>query len=192
VTDSVDPSLPAALGRLSTVLAGFGVTDFAVSGGVAVGVWASPRTTRDIDLCGSLPPDSLDAKLSVLDGMRFGPQSLPDSIRFALGPWDVDFFVAKSDYDRACLSRALPVEMLGATLRVVTAEDLLIHKLMKLRTDRRRILQDLADLRAVIVARAHELDHEYLRAWLSPSDAELLAAISDLDDEDLVKRILAR
>ena len=105
---------------------------------------------------------------------------------------DVDFFVAKSAYDRACLSRAVSVDLAGAPLRVVTAEDLLIHKLIKLRSDRRRILQDLADMRAIVVARGAELDHAYLRTWLSADDAALLEAVRSLDDEALVQRVLAR
>ncbi len=192
MTSDADPSLAAALGRLAQVLAGFGVTDFALSGGVAVGVWSTPRTTRDIDVCGVLPPASLDSMLAVLDGMRFGPSEVPDSLRFTIERWDVDFFVAKSAYDRECLARAVNVALAGASLRVVTAEDLLIHKLIKLRTDRRRILQDLADIRAVVVARGSGLDHAYLASWLSADDAALLAAVENLDDEALVQRILAR
>lgn len=47
---------------------------------------------------------------------------------------------SKTPYDRECLSRAIPVEFAGVPARVVTAEDLLIHKMIKLRHDRRRML----------------------------------------------------
>lgn len=124
--------------------------------------------------------------------MRFGPSEVSDSIRFTVESWDVDFFVAKSSSDRACLSRAVSVDIAGALLRVVTAEDSLIHKLVKLRTDRRRILQDLADIRAVVLARGTRHDHVYLRASLPDMDAQLLEALERIDDDELVQRILAR
>lgn len=133
-----DPSELAAaiLERVARVLRSHQVLDFAFTGGVAVGVWAAPRQTKDLDLCGSLPVEEVDRLLSLQDGIRSGPEELPDIVRFRVEDWDVDLFVSKGPYDHECLRRAIPVEVAGVPVRVVTAEDLLIHKMIKLRNDR--------------------------------------------------------
>lgn len=176
--------------RVTEALRSHGVHDLAFTGGVAVGVWAEPRQTKDVDVCGTLPPAEVNRLLALRDGIRSGPEELPDMVRFRVGDWDVDLFVCKDAYDRTCLDRAVAATIDGAEVRVVTAEDLLIHKMIKLRTDRRRLLQDLADIRAVVVAQAGQLDWTYLRRWLPAAESELLDAVSSLSDEELVGRLL--
>lgn len=180
------------LGRLSSALADLGVTEFALTGGVALGVWAAPRQTHDIDLCGVLPLAAVDPLLARHDGIRSGPEELPDLVRFRIADWDIDLFVCKSPYDRVCLDRAVEAEVEGLRLRVVSAEDLAIHKMIKLRTDRRRVLQDVADLRALFATRGRQMDWAYLRQWLPTQEAELLASLATLDDEALLARLLGR
>jgi predicted nucleotidyltransferase len=109
-----------------------------------------------------------------------------------VGDWDVDLFVAKRRYDEVCLARAVPVELGGILVKVVTPEDLLIHKLIKLRTDRRRVLQDLADLRALLEERGETLDWSYLRQWLPEDERELAESLASLDDEAILARLLRR
>jgi hypothetical protein len=175
----------AILAGIMAALRSHRVEECAFTGGVAVGVWAQPRQTRDVDVCGVLPLEEVDRLLALRDGLRSGPEALPDLVRFRVGEWDVDLFVCKDEYDRTCLARAIPAQIDGVDVRVVTAEDLLIHKMIKLRTDRRRLLQDLADIRSVIEAQADALDRSYLRAWLPPDEAQLLESVGSLDDEAL-------
>ena len=175
--------------RVEAVLRAHGITNFAFTGGVAVGVWASPRQTRDLDLCGELPLAEVDRLLAQRDGIRAGTGELPDMVRFRVGDWDVDLFVSSGSYDAECLRRAVPATIDGTAVRVVTAEDLLIHKLIKLRSDRRRLLQDLADIRAIVDARP-ELDWSYTRRWLLPNEAALLEGVRDSTDEELVQRLV--
>lgn len=182
--------LAALLQRVANVLDSHNVKDFALTGGVAVGVWSAPRQTKDIDVCGTLPTEEVDRLLALRDGFRSGPEEVPDIVRFRVGQWDVDLFVSKSEYDRECLSRAIDTEVDGVRARVVTAEDLLIHKMIKLRHDRRRMLQDLADIRAVVEARAGHLDWDYLRRWARSDEAALLETVARSTDEELVRRLL--
>lgn len=56
----------------------------------------------------------------------------------------------------------MPAAVDGIEVKVVTPEDLLIHKMLKLRTDRRRLLQDLADVRAVVEARGDRLEWDHV------------------------------
>ena len=177
------------LAKVVRVLLSHHVDDFAFTGGIAVGIWAQPRQTRDLDVCGSLALDEVNRLLALRDGMRTGAEQLPDSVRFRVGDWDVDLFVSKGEYDRTCLQRAISVTFEGTEIRVVSAEDLLIHKLIKLRTDRRRLLQDVADLRAVIDAQPN-LDWGYLRAWLPEREAALLSTVASTPDDELMRRLL--
>jgi hypothetical protein len=172
------------------VLLSHQVTDFAFTGGVAVGVWAEPRQTKDVDLCGSLPLAEVDRLLAIRDGIRSGSEELPDIVRFRVGDWDVDLFVSKTAYDRECLRRAFTAEVGGVSTRVVTPEDLLIHKMIKLRHDRRRLLQDLADVRAVIDTQGDTLDWGYIHTWARPEEASLLEECARLTDETLLQRLL--
>ena len=75
---------------------------------------------------------------------------------------------------------------------VVTPEDLLIHKMIKLRTDRRRLLQDLADIRAVAESQVDRLDWSYVRNWLPAEESAWLEDAARLDEETLVRRLLDR
>jgi len=181
--------LGTILQRIARVLRSHEVLDFAFTGGVAVGVWAAPRQTKDVDLCGSLPVEEVDRLLALHDGIRSGSEELPDIVRFRVDDWDVDLFVSKGAYDRECLSRAIAVEIDGVPVRVVTAEDLLIHKMIKLRHDRKRLLQDLADVRAVVDARGDTLDWEYIRRWALPQESAWLEEVSRSTDEQLVRRL---
>lgn len=127
--------------------------------------------------------------LARYDGLRTGAEELPDTVRFRLGDWDVDLFVAKDAYDLECLARARELTIDGALVRVVSPEDLIIHKLIKLRLDRRRILQDVADLRSLLEAQP-AIDWTYLERWLPAAERALVGALSELDDEAVLRRLL--
>lgn len=84
------PQPPGAiLARIVEVLHDHGIEQFAFRGGVAVGVWAVPRQTRDVDLCGVLEQAEVDRLLALRDGIRSGPGRLPDLVRFRVADWDV-------------------------------------------------------------------------------------------------------
>lgn len=182
----------ALLERIVGVLRSHKVYDAAFTGAVAVGVWAAPRQTKDLDLCGSLPSEEVDRLLALRDGIRSGAEELPDIVRFRVDDWDVDLFVSKGAYDRECLRRALAVEIDGVSVRVVTPEDLLLHKLVKLRHDRKRLLQDLADIRAVLEAQGGRLDWEYLRRWALREEWAWLKDVHRSTDEQLVRGLPGR
>ncbi|MBI5528527.1 MAG: nucleotidyltransferase [Deltaproteobacteria bacterium] len=176
------------LARLLRALDGLNIRNFALTGGVAFGVWVEPRETRDLDVCGVLPPESVIPLLAQYDGVRAGTGELPDMVRFRVGDWDVDLFVAKSELDNECLARAVEVAIGRVTVKVVTAEDFVLHKLKKLRSDRRRVLQDVADLRSLFQKKS-DIDWKYVEARVVGADRELLNAIRNLSDEDLIGRL---
>ncbi len=55
------------------------------------------------------PEDAADHLLVAYDGMPFGPEKIPDVVRFPVDDWDVDLFVAKTAHARKALERAVPV-----------------------------------------------------------------------------------
>jgi hypothetical protein len=59
----------------------------------------------------------------------------------------------------------------------------------KLRHDRRRLLQDVADIRAVIDARGAGLDWAYIRRWAPPAESAWLDEVGRSTDEQLVRRL---
>src|SRR5262245_14717434 len=95
--------------RVLSALRSLGIHNIALTGGVAAGVWTSPRFTRDLDFCGVLPKEAVEPLLTRYDGVRVGPEPIPDIVRFRVGDWEADLFVSKSPYDRACLQRAVEV-----------------------------------------------------------------------------------
>jgi hypothetical protein len=190
-TTALDPLEMA--GRLTSALQAYGVTDIALTGSAALGVWAAPRQSKDIDLCATVPPKAVPRILARFDGIAAGPPEDPGVLRLNFLQWDVDVFVNSGDpYDVQCSCRAVEVPTPAGPIRVVTAEDLLVHKFIKLRTDRRRMLQDLADMRAVLEARGEHLEWSYLERWLAKDEADFLKAVSVLDDDELVRRIVGR
>ena len=69
------------VGRLVTDLAGFGVSDAVVTGSTALGVWATPRQSRDLDLCAAVPPAAVLRILAQFDGIAAGPPEAPGVLR---------------------------------------------------------------------------------------------------------------
>jgi hypothetical protein len=185
---SPDSSAPP-LSAIVRALRDSGVGRFAFTGAVAQGVWVRPRQSRDVDVVGEASASAADRLLALRNGMRSGPSEIPDLVRFRVGDWDVDLFVAKGAYYQASLDRAVAVDADNERILVVTPEDLAIQKMLKLRTDRRRVFQDVADLRALIETLAERFDWPYVERWLRPDEALLLREIRGLDDDALLGRL---
>ncbi|MSP58827.1 MAG: hypothetical protein EXR72_00530 [Myxococcales bacterium] len=64
----------------------------------------------------------------------------------------------------------------------------MVHKLLKLENDRRRVLQDIADLRALF-QRHPSLDWPYIQRRVAPASLPLLRAIREASDEELLERL---
>lgn len=175
-----------AIARLDAVLRSVGVARYALTGGTAFGVWCGPRQTRDVDVVADVPLAAVDPLLAFHDGMRFGPEELPDILRIDVAGWDVDLFVVKREVDVGALERSRPVEFGGVLVHVVVPEDLVAQKLRKLHTDRRRILQDLQDLRALV---ALPLDWALLQSLVPAESLPLLELARTATDDDLLRRL---
>lgn len=156
---------------------------YAIVGGIANAVWGEPRATVDIDVTVTVDERALASTIqaiasrlrpAVSDPAEFVRQTrvLPldsqDGVRigviFALMPFEVE-----------AIRGAQQIPIAGRQVRVVTAEDLI---LMKIISERPR---DLADAEAILRRRRSTLDREYVE----PRVRELASA---LERDDILER----
>ncbi len=133
-------------------------------GGFANLYWGVERFTRDVDITLEIEDSALPGLIADLaQSFRI---TVPDPLEFARrnrlvrlqtqNGVDVDLILAALPYESAALRRAVAVELGGSTIKLCSAEDLLIHKLSSER------MQDAVDVEGVIMRQAGRLDLSYL------------------------------
>lgn len=143
---------------------------YAVIGGLAVQVWGNARLTVDADLSVASPLTTGSAPLVHLITEHF-PSRSADPVNFAAktrmvlvtasNGVDVDISLALPGYEDHLFARAVDYEIEpGKTIRLCSAEDLIIHKAVAGRP------QDLADIQGVVYRQGQKLDIAYIRQWL--------------------------
>ncbi len=174
------PGLADGLKQLADLLTRLGI-HFCVAGGWAVGMWATPRATEDIDLLAVLDPGARELVSAALardmrlvqshdDTFSTGNLSLWRNIVFLEGgeePVVLDFLLADSPVLQKMVERCVRVNFRGTLLPVISLEDLILLKALSSR------LQDRLDLEALVDS-GHPLDRDYLenaarQAGLDPS-----------------------
>jgi len=156
--------LEAALAGVVRLLDAAG-TPYMLVGGLANAVWGEPRATIDVDVTVWVEEPGIetfvrwvgrelrllpDAPLDFVLETRVLPAESPDGVR-------IDLIFGLLRFEREAIERSVTVEMAGTTVRVVTAEDLV---LMKAISDRER---DQGDAAAIVRRRRQLLDLSYLR-----------------------------
>ena len=179
-------TVPILLKRLQSVHAALSTAgyDHAVGGALALAVHVEPRFTADIDLnvtadaqrpeglLQALPTD-LDVTVGAAAELRRDGQTRlwwrnPDTA--------LDLFLPQHPtYHRLVVERAVPVDFLGAGIKVITATDLVVFKALFNRS------KDWVDIEALITESTPDID-EALR-WLSeflPEDDSRLTRLRAL------------
>jgi predicted nucleotidyltransferase len=137
----------------------------AVAGGLAQQVWGRIRATRDIDLL--VATSERATLLDAFDAAGFcrGPQTaLGDADLVTVVREDtfidieVDLLLVSGGFGESAVTRAVPLDLDGLRVPFVTAEDLILLKLL---ADR---VLDRADVRGIVLEQAGRLDLAYLRA----------------------------
>ena len=139
---------------------------FAVIGGIAVAVRGEPRFTEDIDVVVGVDRDAAIDLLGAVAHSPFEPlfPGVEDVVRDAfLLPLrhrttrvKVDAAVGATGFERQVIRRA-PAEQLGGLLiRVATAEDILLMKILAGRP------RDADDARGIVLRRGEEMDWDYV------------------------------
>jgi hypothetical protein len=143
----------------------------ALCGGLAANLYRDEvRATSDVDIAVSVGAARLVDLMKTFTeaGWRAEPHwrkgeqlrlSHPDVPR-------VDCIIATTDYERTAIARAASMEVGGRTLRVLTAEDLIVFKLVAGRA------RDYEAVAAIINAHGEALDTEYVTGWLEQFELE--------------------
>lgn len=160
--------------------------EYAIVGGIANAIWGEPRATIDVDVTVSVDEERLPGTVPALterlqpavanpiafvQQTRVLPLDTDDGVR-------IDVIFALLPFEIEAIRRARDVSVAGRTVRVVTAEDLIVMKIISERP------RDVADAEALVRLRARELDRDYLE----PRIRELATA---LERADIIDRWLA-
>jgi hypothetical protein len=175
-TDAFEKTL-AAIGRS---LEGAGIPH-ALVGGLAVLVHGVARLTRDVDVLVLLDPDRTD---ELLDALGASFQALPEDptafveetrVLPAEGPDGsrVDFIFAGLPFEEAAIARAREESLGGVQVKVCTAEDLIV---MKIVSDRPR---DREDVEGIVKKAGPGLDRDRL-------DPLIAGIAQDLERPDIL------
>ena len=143
---------------------------YAIIGGFAVQRWGQPRFTRDVDVTILLPPGSEEATLREI--VAAFPARVADAVAFALehrvlpltvpGGSEADVSLGLPGYEEEVIARGVAYDLGGGrTVRLCSAEDLIIHKALAGRP------QDLLDIEGIVARQGKALDLVYIRRWLS-------------------------
>jgi predicted nucleotidyltransferase len=165
---------------------------YAIMGGFAVRLYGLPRATFDVDFVAILDRERLFDLYSASEQLGFG---VPDAqktgwiesvhgypvVRFQWWvdkrSFDLDVFLAESEFLTEVVQRRIKVETEGVSAWYVTAEDLILLKLLAGRK------KDQADVSDILLVQG-QLDEAYLRDWavkLSVA-AQLESALSERPD----------
>jgi hypothetical protein len=155
----------------------------AVIGGIAVGAWARPRATQDVDFKVMIERDSAQRLLDILESDYTPLQTSPlqmlqrNGVLFVKDQTDtrIDLQLVDVELDRSAIERAKSVELEpGVVARICSAEDLILYKLISTR------LQDQIDVENIIRRQGDKLDDQYILDWLGQLEQAL-------DDSTLIK-----
>ena len=142
--------------------------DYAVVGGVAVMFHGVPRTTVDIDFIIEINDEELTAFVDFLNSTGF--EASADDLRIALSENShctafygnsllrLDIQGVNSLFDRMTLERAVSVVFMNTTIKLGTAEDTLVNKILF------QSEQDLRDALGILFRNREQLDFEYIES----------------------------
>ncbi|MBI4701876.1 MAG: hypothetical protein HY744_12110 [Deltaproteobacteria bacterium] len=167
------PKLERALGDGVEAIESLGLK-YAVVGGLALGAWAAPRATRDVDLYVELPPASRPALAQALRERAFHVPAMEDELqRFGVfrsrsrdGVF-LDVFDSVGPLGEAIIARRRQAPLAGRVLWIVAPEDL---ALLKAFSDRPR---DFDDLVALLSRAGSGIDLSYLERWARELDRSI-------------------
>jgi hypothetical protein len=160
---------------------------YAVMGGLAVRAYGIPRPTYDVDVILAIDEDRLPELFTAVEVAGY---TVPDSYRagwidrIAEMPLikfriyrpdnqsvDVDVFLMQTAYQREIMSRRRLAELGIGKTWVITAEDIILLKLV---AGRSRDMGDIEDVRFM----EGDLDYDYMRHW-----ADRLGVRDKLEEE---------
>ena len=145
--------------------------EYMLIGGLAVGIWAEPRATVDIDVLVAVGLDDFDVlkhKLMESRGfvfihdkpMVFGKIAFLRATLKSNPDISVDFLFSDDEFKNGALQRKETVKIDDFSLNISSPEDLIILKLLSVRA------QDRLDAEKIIKLQKENLDKEYMKKWV--------------------------
>ena len=144
-------------------------------GGIAVAVWGEPRLTRDIDMKVLVSRENRGSLLTLLRAFTPLQEDSDESFR-RLGlaffrdanGVRIDVMLADTIFDETAIERACDMDFTpGKNIRVCTAEDLVVYKMLSTRA------KDRGDVESVIQKQGDALDDAYIENWLAQFEEAL-------------------
>ena len=191
MADRADESLLDALAAVAAALA-FSDAPSMIIGGIAVIARGVPRHTIDIDA--TIWAEALDPELLLVQSAshRLVPRA-HDALEFARRHQvlllhheptgiPVDLSLAWLPFERRALERAEPVDFGGVTIRVATAEDLVIYKAVAWRD------RDRADVERLLTRHGDSIDLARVRTVVR----EFALALDDPERVDQLEALITR
>ena len=139
-------------------------------GAQAVIYWGRPRLSADVDVTVSVPPDRVGELAAALaaEGFRplvedvaeFGARTRVLPLEHSATGLPVDVILGGPGLEEDFRRRAIPVEIGGETVPIITPEDLLVTKILAGRP------KDIEDARGLLAVRGAALDFGRIRSLL--------------------------
>lgn len=164
-------SIELQLKYLSKLLKAINV-NYAIIGGIAVSVYGEPRATFDIDV--SIIFNIGDIDFFLKSAKKYGFTPLPSNIdnfvkTTAVIPMEFskdkmfgrcDFIIAQNSLEFSAIKRARFKKLFSMRVKLITPEDLVLHKITSSRA------RDLEDLQGLLIRQSGRLDMDYINYWL--------------------------
>lgn len=141
-------------------------------GGLAVNYWGIPRTTFDVDISIGMGSRDVERLVKPLRKLKFDLYAEDLRLicrigntfmtRSPLTEHRVDFWIPRTQFEQHSLTRRRRGTIYGRAGWLITPEDLLLMKLMKLLADRDK---DRVDAVGIIARQQRRLDWRYINAW---------------------------
>jgi len=143
--------------------------DYSLIGGVALYFSGTPRTTFDVDFLTVLSSSDRVDELMRRLGYRALHRS-EDAANYVSSEPDlgqVDFLFAHRKYALEMLRRAVKTDVLGRSVKVLKAEDLIGLKVQSSSNDPKRAAKDRADIEDLMRKNAKTLDWDIVREYFT-------------------------
>ncbi|MGB9613533.1 MAG: nucleotidyltransferase domain-containing protein [Candidatus Margulisiibacteriota bacterium] len=161
---------------------------YALTGGLATSFYGRPRSTHDFDiivhllsgagnvkkLLAAFENDFYVSEEGIIDAILH--KTMFNIIHRETG-FKIDFWILKDDeYDKEAFGRKEKVKMLNADISILSAEDMILGKLLWFKAS--EIDKHLNDAKGIYEVQKGKLDTEYLKRWaLKLSIYDLLVKI---------------
>ena len=139
----------------------------AVGGALALAYYAQPRTTSDADINLFVSVTEVDAVMEAMDraGVETSPSKTAESrareqVRLLFGETFIDLFFPLHAFHESCQRRAVRMEFDGGFLPILSAEDLVVFKVLFNRP------KDWFDIESVLETQGALFDGAYVLRWL--------------------------